>query len=402
MIQSSVIKGHVSVRRCCQFMFEVASELNLQSSQRKVLPVLTLEDIMIDGSHFSPSNDDQSKLFSNRFDMIPAQHETISQEDSVWNLAALTMELYLGYPIFNGEGMKAQKAGTPIPSIPNKEAKGLNLILAKCLSHAKSSRPSLQDVITMTSNELDRLPEEKRMPRNMGDSKKRENQNNIDRMWPDEFRKSMTVLLFLLFSLPLAAQSILRDKGETELANVLDAVLTIKKGGESNWNVAKTALAKHSGDFTLMDELKDKAHDCVMISSQVKSLGVNRMMNDIKRTNSVQNTGKDLLDGSDPRFNYSIYEKGIRGNVTATYTMTGRSGKQVFMVIPYAVGQEYATTIRINGKSYAPTSKDKNGISYFFLDKGIVGNQELTLMIENKESLNASFVIANHNYRDTK
>ena len=392
MIQASVIKGHCSIRRCCQFMFDVANGILLHDTKEKGMPVLSLDNIVINGVHFLFPNGEHTLLTS----------DTTSTEDCIWDLAALTMELYLGYPIFNGEGRKAQKAETPIPSIPNKEAKGLNLILSKCLTHNKSVVPTLQDIIAMVSNELDILPLEKRMPQQVNERKRQEMLNRIDRMWPDDFRKSIVTVLLMLFSISIGAQSVLHDKGEAQMASILDAVLTIKKGGEANWNAAKSVIVKHSRFFTLMDELKDKTNDCVMIKTQVEFLGINRMMNEIKRSHSVQNTGKDLLDGADPRFNYSIYEKGIKSKSVASYTLSGRSGRQVFVVIPYNPTQNYTVTIRINSKNYRPASKDKNGISYFFLDKGFKDKQTVNLSIENKEAHNASFVIANHNYRSTK
>ncbi len=86
--------------------------------------------------------------------------------------------------------------------------------------------------------------------------------------------------------------------------------------------------------------------------------------------------------------------------------MTGRSGRQVFLIIPHSANQPYAVELRKNDGTILPaTGKDANGITYFFISTqyGPEAGEPLTLKISNKDpNKNAAFVIINHNYRNKK
>jgi hypothetical protein len=108
------------------------------------------------------------------------------------------------------------------------------------------------------------------------------------------------------------------------------------------------------------------------------------------------------LSGDNPHFEYSLFEKGIKKGATATYTLSGRSGQQCFVIVPYSAGQAYSTELRIGSGTALRPDKDENGVTYYVISSkaGPKPGENITLKITNKDSRsNASFVVINHNYR---
>jgi len=201
-------------------------------------------------------------------------------------------------------------------------------------------------------------------------------------------------------------QSFLDKEKEAYTLELMEAAKTLRIRTEESWNKAQADFSLILDSFTMMDELSDIDNDCALAGKSVDSFGLNRMISMLKRSRTVvQNTGKGLLDGTDLRFHYSIYEKGIRQGCTATYDgLSGRAGKQVFIIIPYSADQPYETELSLeSGRKYTVTHKDKEGIIYYLIDtmEGPEADDSLVLKICNKDSQNnRSFVIINHNYRD--
>ena len=216
-----------------------------------------------------------------------------------------------------------------------------------------------------------------------------------------------SILILLMITLPhfvSFGQITLNEQEEIVTSKLLNAVLVLRHGDTIAWKTAYNELAKQQSQFTLMNELKDERNDCSLGTDNVKSFGVNRIVADLKMGLRVQNTGQELLDGSDTRFKYSLFEKGIKKGCTSTYTLKGRSGKQVFLIVPFAADQPYTSELRkSDGTLIAPSGKDAEGITYYFVDTktGPTLGETLMLKISNKDlKNNASFVIINHNYRN--
>ena len=392
-IYATSLKGYCSVKVCWQFLYDVADQLAVLHADNKCHGSVSLKHVRVEGTHFRLCSETQGG----------------NQASDIWNLAASVMELYLGSPILNGAGEKAQHRYTPIPILSQDGTAALNSLLHSCLNYNTDERPRANHVRDIAKAEVERLANVGRAPRVHTITSEPEMLEKYDKQWPesmiDGIRKVVSVILFgLLAVVPAAAQSVLDNLADSETAKLRDAVLLLRSNSRKNWDKAQNVLSSRINAITLMDELKDASNDCVLVGSQVQSLGVNRMINELKRGRRVQNTGKDLLDGADPRFKYSIYEKGVKKGRTATYTMTGRSGEQVFLIVPYKSTQNYSVTLRIGeSRLVQPLQKDKDGITYFHISKsdGPRQQEKLYLRISNKEqSENASFVVINHNYRN--
>lgn len=391
-IYASSLRGFCSVEMCWRFLHDMADALAALHAQGAYYGRIDLRSVIVDGQHF----------------LLPQDGKSGCASSDIWSLAAAAMELMLGSPILNGKGEVAMNAKTPVPILPNRECDAVNALLQRCLAYDKAARPAAAEVRTIADNEILRLSVKKRETRQLFAGTKAEERDEIDKKWPesivDGVKNIIICLVLTLFAcLPAMAQTSLETNGENETAKLLNAVLLLRDASDEQWNEAQDLFAKYANLVTLMDELKDRENDCLLVKKNVNHFGVNRIINAVKRGRRVQNSGKELLDGADARFKYSIYEKGVRKGCTAAYEMTKRSGKQVFVIIPYSAMQKYETNLYVEGGTvYQPTMRDKNGVTYYYIDAepGPCAGDTLKLDITNNGNANAAFVIINHNYRN--
>ena len=390
-IYATALRGYCNLTVCWQFLYDISSSLEVIHSHNKAHGKVSLGEVVIKGRHF--------KLNENN-------SETAKEED-VWCLAASAMELMLGSSIFNGKGENEINANTPLPSLPDLEADRLNTLLTQCLSPVKKERPTVSQIKDTAAEEIKKAAGKRREPRMKKEFFGKTEAEEIDRRWPDcisvQAIRSIIVILMLLTGVHTLKAQTLEQAGESELRQMRDAVLLLRNENEESWDKAQDELEKLINTFTLMDELRDSKNDCKPISSKVKRLGVNIIVSELKNGNRVQLSNRELLDGSDENFAFSMFEKCINKKATATYKMTGRHGKQVFMIIPYRSGNKYSCSLQFgNREPLKPASIDNNGISYYFIDTedGPKPGDTITLTITNGRDENASFVIMNHNHRN--
>jgi hypothetical protein len=394
-LYASAMKGFCSIRVCWQFLHDVSGALEQLHTSKKAHGSVDLNHVRIQGEHF--------ELTDGTNDSTP--------ESDIWALAASAMELVLGSPIFNGEGEVSQSANTPIPSLPHPSSENLNALLHKCLDNNTGNRPSASEIMGIAQKELDGFVSQGRKPRIHPSAQTQETLNKTDRQWPEQMTAGLSRVLLFLLTITLSTLAsfgqIPIDKNQDSVVfKLMDAVLILRQDSKQSWDSAQAELEKLAPLFTLMNELQDQRNDCGLIGGQVESFRVNRMVTELKKEEITQNPMRELLDGSDTRFNYSLFEKGIKKGCTATYTLTGRSGRQVFLVIPFSANQSYTVELRKKDGTVLPISgKDSNGITYYLIStqNGPDAGESLTLRISNKDTQrNASFVIINHNYRNKR
>lgn len=392
-IYASSLRGYCSEEMCWRFLHDLADALDALHARGAYYGRIDLRRIIVDGQHF----------------LLPQDGKGDCAAADIWSLAAAAMELMLGSPILNGKGETAMKENTPVPILSNRECSAMNALLQRCLAYDKAARPAAAEVRAIAYNEVQRFAMKKREARQLFVGTKAEESDDIDKKWPesmvDTMKSTILILVLAFFTcLPAVSQTSLETRGENETAKLLSAVLMLRNASGEQWNEAQELFAKYANLVTLMDELKDRENDCLLVKKNVNHFGVNRIINAVKRGRRVQNSGKELLDGADARFKYSIYEKGVKKGCTAAYEMTKRSGKQVFVIVPYNAMQKYETVLYVDGGAvYEPAMRDKNGVTYYYIDveTGPCDSDVLKLEIANKDNdTNASFVIINHNYRN--
>lgn len=396
IIYASDIKGYCPTYVCWQYLHDISAQL-VGNDKRDKYEAIALNNVRIQGNNFCLIEKGCSR--------------TISYDDDVRQLAASAFELVLGTPMFNGIGEKIQTEKTPIPLLPGKEMDALNELIHRCVRKDSSKCPTMSEILRIASEELKKAGVTSRKCRIYTSNAQCLHDDDYDNKWPEHIMnlKQWLVCLLLLViggSSQIYSQTVLDEDEEKYTLKLVDASLTLRNNTQQSWDAVQYELSTLLRVFTMMDELQDVNNDCALIDKNVKSLGLNRMIKNLKESkNVVQNTGKGLLDGADSRFNYSIYEKGIKKGRTATYrNLTGRNGKQAFVIIPYSANQPYKTELyRHNGDIYEPMHKDNNGITYYSIDTedGPSEGESLILKIENMDTENnRSFVIINHNYRN--
>lgn len=397
MKSASMIKGFSSVEICWQFLYDIADQMQASHARGEFCNTLDLQRIEVVKKHFVLTE----RCFSSAG----------CEVSDVWALGAAAFELMLGSPVLNGMGEDAQMEHTPIPALCDKECAVLNQIIQRCMCRDTTLRPSLAAIKEVANQELQQGLKRKRSKRLIPQAEKKELWKKYDKKWPEKMgsliRITMCVIMFLSGSVQVFCQSVLNSEEEVHTRKLIETTLKLRSTSAQAWQAAETEFSKRINLFTLMDELRDRKNDCVLNNTVVEYCGINRMLNTLKRNQSgkiLQNTGRGLLDGADKRFNYSIYEKGIRKGCTATYQLSGRYGKQVFAIIPYDSAQPYQVKLSVKGKdTYVPVSKDAKGITYYVINM-VDAPQEgeiLILEITNKDlRKNRSFVVVNHNYRN--
>jgi len=211
----------------------------------------------------------------------------------------------------------------------------------------------------------------------------------------------MNRIFALLFSIscifPVQAQEIIIDKG---LRAFVDAVVLLRQSSSSNGKSAKVLLTKDNS-WTLMDELKDENNSECWLSQKMKRFNLVPILTQVLAERYGKNISRgDFLNGEDPRFNYSLIEKGIKAKKKVKYTFQGRVGKQDFVIIPCDPTSILAVKFSKGSSSLkAIQQKDKEGCIYLHIGAKLKSTDKITLEIENKSSNNVAIAILNHNTR---
>jgi hypothetical protein len=195
----------------------------------------------------------------------------------------------------------------------------------------------------------------------------------------------------------MQAQGIIIDKGLTAF---VDAVVLLRQSNTTNEKKTKAELTKDK-KWTLMDELKDANNNECWLTKKMKRFNLVPILTEVLTERYGKNLSRgDFLNGEDPRFDYSIIEKGIKAKKKVKYTFQGRIGKQDFVIIPC----DPTTVLSIKfskGSSALKTvqQKGKDGCIYLHIDAKLKSTDKITLEIDNKSNNNVAIAILNHNTR---
>lgn len=196
-------------------------------------------------------------------------------------------------------------------------------------------------------------------------------------------------LYFIIASVTAVAQT-------DELNRLLDIVQSLRSGGEKSYNAAIKSLAADKL-WTPMDELgRNNDAEC-RIADNVPGFRLNSVMTNAENKQRYQTTTGNHLNGSDSRFDYSLYEKTIRSGKTATYRLNKRKGAQTFLFVPYdGKGAGLKIGVKCGANNFTGTTLG-NGVVKF---TGIAteGNP-VDVTVTNQGGKNASYVIINYNSR---
>ncbi len=199
------------------------------------------------------------------------------------------------------------------------------------------------------------------------------------------------LLVFLLFFSPLYALSL-----DQELQKLCDIVRSLKTQGEEGFKDAQKILMTDPL-WTPMNELvaTDPTSEC-KASDRVPGFKLNKLLAGAEQAQRFETSTGNMLNGEDARFNYSLYERTVRSGATVEYNLSGRSGEQTFIIIPFEADADFTATVKA-GEEPMEVKKYKDGTLAF--TGNVSKGERVKLTIINTSDRNCSFAILNHNTR---
>lgn len=204
-------------------------------------------------------------------------------------------------------------------------------------------------------------------------------------------KKTLTLILSLFCVVTIQAQEVKMDK---ELSSLVGLVKMLRVQNETNFDKAVQQL-KGDYSWTVMSETGDIRKTECKPADKVRGFKLNRIMNKALNGRKCVSSKDEMLNGEDPRYDYSLYERSLKGKNKATYTLKNRQGKQTLVVVPFN-SQKGSLSVEVNGKAIASTQEGEDGtlVCSFMAD-----DKPLSLTISNHIKNSLSFVILNHNSR---
>lgn len=349
------------------------------------------EQIEVDANQFILVNTTGGKNTLNPF--APPEYSGEANESAeVWALGALAFYTLMGVAIFEGIGGKNQTDTMIIPRIGTSHCSPiLSDTIYRCLSYNPSQRPAMAQ-LQKTAEERLETKDHPQKQLTMTSGKKYN--SSLVKFWPEEMCRTIMLLLVLLTPFASTAQTKRDVPAEMNvLVQRCKDLRNIKNMSRVTWDFTYDSL------WTLMDELSiDRQGECTT-KQKVKTLDLNSLCYRIMKLNAgVTNTGGRFRNGMDNRYQYSFIELTAQKGSNVSYDITGRSGKQIFAIVPYYDNSAIEVSVSYNGKSNCKEEVSDH-VTYLFIDDNLNYNDTLHLTIENCSKEHISFVIINFNSR---
>lgn len=203
-----------------------------------------------------------------------------------------------------------------------------------------------------------------------------------------DMKKYILVLFIIICCLPVKAQN-------DELNKLTDIVKSLQTGGEKAY---KDAIATLAADklWTPMDELSiDRNVEC-RASERVPGFRLNSVLTNAENKERYQTTTGNHLNGADIRYNYSLFEKTLKSGKTASFSLPGRWGEQVIMIVPFNAQSKISAKATGGNKDFIVAPSGNGSLK---LTGPVVKGQPLNLTVTNDSGENISYVIINYNSR---
>lgn len=210
------------------------------------------------------------------------------------------------------------------------------------------------------------------------------------------FIRFIIFLELLCFCSGLKAQTGIEDK---ELASLLDVVRMLKESTEEGFNKASRILSDDQ-KWTPMYETGGvrEGLECEA-SEKVPGFRLNRILTKAYESRKYVSTHGDMVNGEDSRYDYSLYERSLKPKAQVDYRLTGREGKQVFIIIPYNRNAALEATVRCAGRKWSGKKEDDGTYTIRWDTDTPSVDMEFVLSVTNGSGSPQSFVIINHNTR---
>lgn len=204
-----------------------------------------------------------------------------------------------------------------------------------------------------------------------------------------DMKKTLNIILML-------AAAILTFAEDGELNRLTDIVKSLRSGGEKAYQTAIVQLAADKA-WTPMNELGfNRAIEC-KVSERVPGFRLNAVLTNAENAQRYQTTTGNHLNGADSRYNYSLFEKTLKAGKTAEFSLAGRWGEQVFVIMPYQ-GEKASLDVSVSsdGNEFTATPVGNGAVR---MNGNAVKGKDVKIRITNTSAYNISYVILNFNSR---
>lgn len=205
-----------------------------------------------------------------------------------------------------------------------------------------------------------------------------------------KMKKMVLFFCVTCYTLLLHAQEVKMDK---ELSALVDIVKLLRSENESNYNKA-VRLLETDAKWTSMCETGEKKDTEFSPSNKTQSFKLNRAMNAATSKRKIIIAKGEMLSGEDSRFNYSLIERFLKKNNSASYTLRKREGRQIFVFVPLSK-KKGSLTVSVKGKSPSIRESSDGIVTCSFDNK----EEDVVLTVTNRSGDKMPFVIINHNSR---
>ncbi len=196
-------------------------------------------------------------------------------------------------------------------------------------------------------------------------------------------KRLMICLAVGLFTLsPLMAQ-----EAEHTAEDYIRLFRQFKEGQQSG----VVDLLKEDERWTLMDELETSPAE----DTEDKAIGINdAAYNAYADRYGISYSNGRFLDGRDETYDICFIEKTIRSMQMATYSLDGRQGQQLFIVVPMeGEGDMLEVSLYTDDERFA--ARYDGSMYRIHVRKKLTSEEQLRLCIQNNGSGTVSYVIVN-------
>lgn len=392
------LAGYTSESQAWALLRDISSALDALHSAGMTHGNVCAENILWDGDKFVLTG-----LTNVRADLQTKNEElrvkSYRSADDIWQLGATVFYLCMGCHVFNGLGMKAQKASSPLPYM-RKSMPRLSEAVQRCLAY--DGRPSAHEITAMATEGLaacdSRGHSTTRTRRETAATGGRDwNRPLRADFWPDEMRRVVALALLALCCLALPAQSI----NDAELSKLVSIAVDLRDNTAATYDKVKTLMLSDAS-WTPMSELGPLTDgECPFSDKTLRSFKLNSILNTVDHQRKPVTTHGDGLNGEDRRYKYSLYERSVRPQTTVSYTLQGREGAQTFVIVPFTADQMPLTaTAVIDGKSLSFAVDKTRGVLVCNYAGRLTQDDRFTLTVSNSSNESQAFVIINYNTRE--
>lgn len=312
-------------------------------------------------------------------------------DSPAWSFGAVAFYALMGVPVFEGTGGRGQSADTPVPSIGAAHCSAaLSGLLRRALSYEPAQRPTVEEIAAAARGALAAEPA---VPPRLSHPDGKQYASSMVRFWPDEMLPLIVAVILSLGALHVSARTL-------EIPAQMQTLVERCRDLRSPANAQKVSRQfMRDAKWTLMDELPvDRAGECT-VRDKVGSFGFNDMGFRIAKMHSGVTTHSGRFrNGADPRYNYSLIEITVKKGATVSYPVSGRSGAQVFAVVPLDPAAPFTAMLTAPDGTRAE-AVTADGVCYLDLDCAVAPADNLTLTVTNRSGANMAYVLINYNSR---